>query len=87
MCRGLLRAGLHPGQRDPVPLPRFSPLPALQRCGGLCHRPLHSPAGGLRIPRFLQAVGVARADGSYVRELARLAKMDVLILDDWASFR
>ncbi len=37
----------------------------------------------IRVPRLLQAFGVSRADGSYVRELARLAKTDVLILDDW----
>ncbi len=36
-----------------------------------------------RVPRLLHALGLARADGSYVRELARLAKADVLILDDW----
>jgi len=27
---------------------------------------------------------VARADGSYVRLLAKIARMDVLIVDDWA---
>ncbi|MBI5477631.1 MAG: ATP-binding protein [Deltaproteobacteria bacterium] len=37
-----------------------------------------------RVPRLLHSLGLARADGSYVRELARLAKADVLILDDWA---
>jgi len=36
-----------------------------------------------RVPRLLHTLGLARADGSYVRELARLAKADVLILDDW----
>lgn len=37
----------------------------------------------VRVPRLLHGLGIARADGSYVRELARLAKADVLILDDW----
>jgi DNA replication protein DnaC len=37
-----------------------------------------------RVPRLLHTLGLARADGSYVRELARLAKADVLVLDDWA---
>ena len=37
----------------------------------------------VRIPRLLPELGVARADGSYTRQLARLAKADILILDDW----
>ena len=36
-----------------------------------------------RVPRLLPELGVARADGSYSRQLARLAKADILILDDW----
>ena len=37
----------------------------------------------VRIPRLMQTLGLARADGSYVRELGRLARADLLILDDW----
>jgi len=37
----------------------------------------------VRVPRLLHGLNLARADGSYVRELARLAKADVIILDDW----
>lgn len=37
----------------------------------------------LRVPRFLHEVAVARADGSYGRFLARLAKTDLLVFDDW----
>jgi len=36
-----------------------------------------------RMPRLLHEVALARADGSYVRLLARLARADVLVLDDW----
>jgi len=36
-----------------------------------------------RIPRLLHELGIARADGTYSRELTRLARADVLILDDW----
>ena len=36
-----------------------------------------------RLPRFFQELALARADGSYTTLLARLARVDVLILDDW----
>ncbi len=36
----------------------------------------------VRVPRLLHALQIARADGSYIKELARLAKAQVLILDD-----
>jgi DNA replication protein DnaC len=36
-----------------------------------------------RTPRLLQELAVARADGSYGRVLARLAKIDLIVLDDW----
>ena len=35
------------------------------------------------MPRFFQELALARADGSYTTVLARLARVDVLILDDW----
>jgi DNA replication protein DnaC len=36
-----------------------------------------------RMPRLLQALQIARADGSYADVLAKLAKTNLLILDDW----
>ncbi len=36
-----------------------------------------------RIPRLLSALKIARADGSYVKLLNRLAKTELLIIDDW----
>ena len=36
-----------------------------------------------RVPRLVGELAVARADGSYERLLAKMAKTDVLILDDW----
>lgn len=36
-----------------------------------------------RVPRLFEELAIAHADGTYVRLLARLAKIDVLILDDW----
>lgn len=36
-----------------------------------------------RVPRLLGELALARADGSYARLLAKWAKVDVLILDDW----
>jgi DNA replication protein DnaC len=37
----------------------------------------------VRAPRLLHDLAVARADGSYGRLLARLAKLDLLAIDDW----
>jgi len=37
-----------------------------------------------RAPRFFDELKLARADGSYPRMLARLARIDVLVLDDFA---
>lgn len=36
-----------------------------------------------RVPRLFEELALAHADGTYVRLLARLAKVDVLVLDDW----
>jgi DNA replication protein DnaC len=36
-----------------------------------------------RVPRLFEELALSHADGTYVRLLARLAKADVLILDDW----
>jgi DNA replication protein DnaC len=36
-----------------------------------------------RMPRLLEELALAHADGSYLRLLGRLAKIDVLVLDDW----
>src|SRR5262249_25205356 len=37
----------------------------------------------IRTPRLLQRLAVARAEGSYSQELARIAKLAVLVLDDF----
>jgi len=36
-----------------------------------------------RMPRLLHELSVARADGSYAKLLARIAKTDLLVIDDW----
>jgi DNA replication protein DnaC len=36
-----------------------------------------------RTPRLLEELALAHADGTYTRLLGRLAKIDVLVLDDW----
>jgi DNA replication protein DnaC len=37
-----------------------------------------------RAPRLFEELALAHADGSYVRLLEKLARIDVLVLDDWA---
>jgi DNA replication protein DnaC len=37
----------------------------------------------LRLSRLLQELTIAKGDGSYAKMLTSMAKMDVLILDDW----
>lgn len=37
----------------------------------------------LRLPRLLQALQIARGDGSYPKLLKQLARFDVLVIDDW----
>lgn len=37
-----------------------------------------------RVPRLFDELRLARADGSYARLLARISKVDVLVLDDFA---
>lgn len=36
-----------------------------------------------RVPRLVEEIAIARADGSYPRMMARLAKLQVLVLDDF----
>ena len=36
-----------------------------------------------RAPRLFEELTLAHADGSYVRLLAKLARIDVLVIDDW----
>jgi len=40
-------------------------------------------AAYVRLPRLLQQIAVARGDGSYTRILERLARLDLLAIDDW----
>ncbi len=37
----------------------------------------------LRLPRLCHSLEIARADGSYHDQLAKLARQDLLVLDDW----
>jgi DNA replication protein DnaC len=37
-----------------------------------------------RASRLFQELALARADGTYVRLLTKLARLDVLLIDDWA---
>jgi DNA replication protein DnaC len=37
----------------------------------------------VRAPRLLQELEIARGDGSYARLLAKLARVDLLAIDDW----
>ena len=37
----------------------------------------------VRLPRLLQELKIARADGTYVKLLTQLSKINVLIIDDW----
>ena len=37
----------------------------------------------LRLPRLLEMLPIAKGDGSYAKLLTRLAKLDLLVLDDW----
>jgi DNA replication protein DnaC len=37
----------------------------------------------VRVPRLVHELAISRADGSYMNLLARLAKLDVLVLDDF----
>ena len=36
-----------------------------------------------RCPRLFRELATARGDGSYIKLLGRLAKMDLLVIDDW----
>ena len=40
-----------------------------------------------RASRLVDELNLARADGTYVRYLARLARVDVLVIDDWGLVR
>jgi len=37
----------------------------------------------LRLPRLMEEIGIARADGSYGKLMLDLARTDLIILDDW----
>lgn len=40
-------------------------------------------AAYVRLPRLLQQLAIARGDGSYARILDRMARLDLLAIDDW----
>ena len=37
----------------------------------------------VRLPRMLDELAIGRADGRYMKLLKHLAKIDVLVIDDW----
>lgn len=37
----------------------------------------------VRLPRLLDELAIGRADGRYMKLLRQLAKIDVLVIDDW----
>jgi DNA replication protein DnaC len=37
-----------------------------------------------RAPRLFHDLTLARADGTYIRLLGKLARVDVLLIDDWS---
>lgn len=37
----------------------------------------------VRLPRLLDELAIARADGRHMKLLRQLAKIDVLVIDDW----
>lgn len=43
--------------------------------------------GYFSLPKLLQKLHIAKADGSYAKELAKLERMQLLILDDWGDRR
>jgi len=36
-----------------------------------------------RMPRLTRELEIARGDGSYIKLLSRIAKIDLLVIDDW----
>ena len=46
-----------------------------------------TPPSTLRLTRLLRELTIAKGDGRYVKLLAHLAKVDVLILDDWGLMK
>ena len=60
----------------------FGPPP---RTAGASRRPTKDAAISTpRATRLFQELALARADGTYVRLLTKLARLDVLLIDDWA---
>ena len=37
----------------------------------------------MRLPRMMEDIGIARADGSYGKLMLDLARTDLIIMDDW----
>ncbi len=37
----------------------------------------------VRVPRLFEELAIAHGDGRYVKFITQLAKVDVLLLDDW----
>jgi len=52
--------------------------------GALAHKAVREGFTFVRAPRLFRDLAVARADGSFGRLLDRIARIDVLLVDDWA---
>jgi len=54
-------------------------------CCALAHQAMRKGHSALyfRAPRLFEALRISRADGSWARLLARLARAEVLVIDDW----
>ena len=39
----------------------------------------------MRVPRLFEELAIAHGDGRYVKFITHLAKVDVLLLDDWCG--
>ncbi len=37
----------------------------------------------IRLPKLFQAITIAKTDGSYIKLMEHVAKLSLLILDDW----
>ena len=57
----------------------------IREIGAMGHRACRDNRSVLyhRVPRLLENLGLARGDGRYARMLKSLARVQVLILDDW----
>ncbi|HEX7601956.1 MAG TPA: ATP-binding protein [Polyangiaceae bacterium] len=66
------------------PTESYPTLPSKSRSAPGAHHRLETRAPYRRAPRLFDELKIARADGTYRTLLARLARVDVLVIDDFA---